>query len=210
MSCKVTCMTGNRPGRPRSERARSAVLDAALRLVARDGYPAATIKDIAAEAGVGRQTVYRWWQTKADILLEAVVELSIRETEPPTTGDAVADLRAILHATFAQRGALPTITGLMAESTHDPEFADRLQERLLARRRRIVRAILAAGQESGQLGTGIDLDLAVDIVFGVMWYRALSGHAVIDGHLADELTDTVTRLMGPGLGRAAPAPTRAR
>jgi AcrR family transcriptional regulator len=185
-------------GRPRSEHARSAALAAAVALVERDGYPAVTVKGIAEAAGIGRQTVYRWWPTKADVLLEAVIEISAEHAEPDPTGDAVADLRTMLRATFALTGrAGPVIAGLMAEATHDRAFAERLQERLLARRRAVLRAILAAGQHAGQLGHGIPLDLAVDLVFGTMWYRVLSGHAPVDQHLADQLSTTVSTLLGP-------------
>ena len=92
-------MTGTL-GRPRSEQARRAILDTAVRLTMRDGYQAVTIKGIAEEAGVGRQTVYRWWTTKAALVLEAVGELAERAGRPAPTGDAEHDLRALLCASF--------------------------------------------------------------------------------------------------------------
>jgi AcrR family transcriptional regulator len=197
VSCNVVDVTDRTgPGRPRSAEVRTTVLAAALGLVERDGYPAVTMKAIAEAAGVGRQTVYRWWPTKADVVLEALVDLAERRSRPARTGRAVADLCATLRATFAQVGARPAMTGLMAEATHDRGFAARLQAQLLAPRRAVVREILAAGQASGQLGAGVGLDLATDIVFGVMWYRVLSGHAPVDQGLADDLTATVTRLLG--------------
>jgi AcrR family transcriptional regulator len=188
-------------GRPRSEQARRAILDTAVRLTLRDGYQALTIKGVAEEAGVGRQTIYRWWTTKAALVLEAIRELAERAGRPARTGDALHDLRALLRASFRLAPvAGPAISGMMAESTHDPEFAEVLQHGLLAPRRAIVREILAAGQESGQLGHGASLDLAVDVVWGVMWYRTLSGHAPVDERLAEELSDAVVRLLGPAEG----------
>lgn len=195
VSCNLLSMTGT-PGRPRSEQARAAVLAATLRLVAEQGYPAATIKAVAAAAGVGRQTVYRWWPTKADLVLEAVVDQARRHTTPPPTGDAIADVRRTLQATFTLQNARPAVTGLMAEATNDRDFAVRFQRELLAPRRALVRDLLLAGQRRGQIGADYDVDLAVDIVFGVMWYRALSGHAPVDATLADRLTDTLERLLG--------------
>jgi AcrR family transcriptional regulator len=184
------------PGRPRSEQARSAALAAALRLVQRDGYPAVTIKAIAAEAGIGRQTVYRWWPTKADVLLDAVADAAADQAEPAASADASGDLRAMLRATFALTGvAGPVIAGLMAEATHDSAFAARLQGRLLAPRRAVLRAILVRGQRAGQFGQGVSPDLAVDLVFGTMWYRVLSGHAPVDQRLADELSTAVVSLL---------------
>jgi AcrR family transcriptional regulator len=186
-------------GRPRSEEARRAVLDAAKRLTIRDGYHAVTIKGIAEEAGVGRQTIYRWWTTKAAIVLEAIRGFAEHAARPPLTGDAERDLRALLDASFALAETVgPAISGMMAEAVHDPEFAAVLQGGLLAPRRAIVRDILEAGRRAGQLGDGVGLDLAVDLVWGTMWYRTLSKHAPLDTALADDLTDAVVRLMGRG------------
>jgi AcrR family transcriptional regulator len=183
-------------GRPRSEQARRAVLDAALRLVRRDGYAPVTIKGIAEEAGVGRQTVYRWWTSKAAILLEAVTELTASFARPAPTGDAERDLRALLRATFALAEDVgPVVAGLMADAAHDPEFLDVLQQSLLAPRREVVRDILEHGQSAGLWGGGFDLALVTDMIWGTMWYRLQSRHAPVDARLADELTDAVARLL---------------
>ena len=189
-------------GRPRSEQARRAVLDAALRLVDRDGYGSVTIKGIAEEAGVGRQTVYRWWTSKAAILLEAVAEQAGSLAAPGPTGDAEEDLRTLLRLTYALTDrAGPVIAGLMADATHDPDFLGVLRDGLLAPRRKVVRDILERGQRSGQFGADTDLALVTDMVWGTMWYRIQSKHAPVDAALADDLTEAVVRLLGP----AAPA-----
>ena len=94
----------------RSERSRRAIYDAALDLVAEVGYPRTTIEGIAARAGVGKQTIYRWWGSKADVLLEAFLDLSTQAAreagqEPyaiPDTGDLAADLKAVLRITVDQ------------------------------------------------------------------------------------------------------------
>jgi AcrR family transcriptional regulator len=184
-------------GRPRSEESRRAILDTTLRLTMRDGYQALTIKAVAQDAGVGRQTIYRWWPTKAALALEAIRELAERVARPEPTGDAERDLRALLRASFRLAPSVGSaISGMMAEAQHDPEFAEVLQRGLLAPRREIVREILAAGQRDGQLGREASLDLAVDLVWGTMWYRTLSGHAPVDESLAEELSEAVVRLLG--------------
>ena len=185
-------------GRPRSEPARRAVLDAALRLVRRDGYQAVTIKGIAAEAGVGRQTIYRWWNSKAEVLLEAIIELARPIAQPEPTDDPVHDLRRTLRGSFRLSPvAGPIISGLMADATNDPAFLDRLQRELLARRRALVRETLERAQRDGLVGAGASLDLVTDMIWGTMWYRVLSRHAPVDEALADELTEAVLRLLGP-------------
>ncbi|MGE5133362.1 MAG: TetR/AcrR family transcriptional regulator [Gemmatimonadota bacterium] len=192
------------PGRPRSEAARQAILAAALELAQQDGYQAVTIKGIAERAGVGRQTVYRWWQTKAEVLLEAVTEFVAAQAQPEPSGDALADVREFLRATFAQSQPLgPVIAGLMADAIADPGFSARVRDRLLTRRRAALRGLLEAGQASGQLPADYPVDLAIDLVFGVLSYRILSGDATGDAALADEIAGALRRLgsreqAGPG------------
>ncbi|MFE0511741.1 TetR/AcrR family transcriptional regulator, partial [Streptomyces sp. NPDC058964] len=99
----------------RSEKSRRAIYDAALALVGEVGYPKTTVEGIAARAGVGKQTIYRWWPSKADVLLEAFLDLGEQVAqaagqEPyafPDTGDLAADLRAVLRATVEGGGGGP-------------------------------------------------------------------------------------------------------
>src|SRR3954468_12929206 len=87
-----------RRGRPRSEPARRAVLEAVDDLLVEQGYAAMTMKGIAERAGVGRQTVYRWWSTKAEILLEACITDARDELASSAATDACADLVGYLKA----------------------------------------------------------------------------------------------------------------
>jgi AcrR family transcriptional regulator len=87
-------------GRRRNEAAREAVLDAALRLLTTEGYGALTVAAIAREAGVGKQTIYRWWRGRADIVLEAATELARTLVPEPDTGTLQGDLDAFLSATY--------------------------------------------------------------------------------------------------------------
>ena len=127
-------------GRPRSETARRAVLDAALVLCQSDGYQALTMKGIAETAGVGRQTVYRWWPAKQDVLIDALRDLGLRKAEhlDPETGHTLRDVRTLLDATFTLTTALTgnALVGLMAEAQHDPELSRRLQATVIGPRRR--------------------------------------------------------------------------
>ena len=183
------------PGRPRSEAARQAVLAAALELAQQDGYQAVTIKGIAERAGVGRQTVYRWWQTKAEVLLEAATESVAAHAQPEPSGDAFADVRAFLRATLAQSQPLgPVIAGLMADAMANPGFSARVRDRLLTRRRAALRGLLEAGQASGQLPPDYPVNLAIDLVFGVLTYRILAGDGSGDAGLADEIIGALRRL----------------
>lgn len=200
MSCKVHDMVGTR-GRPRSEQARRAVLDTALRLCARDGYQQLTIKAIADEAGVGRQTVYRWWPDKASILMDALIEL--RERALPKlgqpTGNALRDVREVLEITFrlAREITGPALVGLMSDAQRDPELSHRLQSTVIGPRRDALREILRRGVAAGTLTDTVPLELVVDFAFGTMWYRLLSRHAPVDAKLAKQITGAIERMLIP-------------
>src|SRR5690349_8072611 len=87
-----------RPGRKRSEASRRAILDAALALV-QGGYGSITAEALAAHAGVGKQTIYRWWKSLAEVVLDALRD-NARTITAPETGTLEGDLRAFLSATF--------------------------------------------------------------------------------------------------------------
>lgn len=167
------------PGRPRSEAARRAILGAAMRLLAADGYRALTMEGIAAAAGVGKQTVYRWWPSKAAVVLTALAEHAEEEIRLPDTGDGRVDVARFLRDTFAAlRGSAgPAVRALMAEAQLDPAFAAEFRERLIDRRRAGLRALLARARARGELAPDANLDLLMDLAYGVMWYRLLLEHA---------------------------------
>ena len=189
-------------GRPRSETARRAVLDAALQLCQRDGFQGLTIKAIAETAGVGRQTVYRWWPTKEAVLLDALRDVGLRESRrlAPDSGETLRDVENLLATTFTLTQQLTgkAIVGLMAEAQHDPGLSARLQGTVIGPRRQALREILARGVERGDLSDAeVPLDLAVDFAFGTMWYRLLSRHAPVDADLAGQLTAALRRMLSP-------------
>ena len=189
-------------GRPRSETARRAVLDAALQLCQRDGFQGLTIKAIAETAGVGRQTVYRWWPTKEAVLLDALRDVGLRESRrlTPDSGNTLLDVESLLTTTFALTQQLTgkAIVGLMAEAQHDPGLSARLQGTVIGPRRQALREILARGVERGDLSDAeVPLDLAVDFAFGTMWYRLLSRHAPVDADLASQLTTALRKMLSP-------------
>lgn len=125
--------TERRPGAVRSEKSRLAILAAAARQFADRGYDHLTIEGIAAEAGVGKQTIYRWWPSKSALIAECLVEgmLIPVPMSPPSTGDQSADLLAWV------RGILDFLPGnesllrsLVAAAAEDADVAHRLNERL--------------------------------------------------------------------------------
>lgn len=185
-------------GRPRSETVRAAILDAALDELQERGYAALTIEGIAARAGSGKQTIYRWWPSKADVVLDAMLELAAKRIRIPDTGDLEGDLRNFLTATFRQRGQRPVLVSLMAQAQLDPAFATAFREKFLFGRRAALRTVFNAARERGEFGPDVDVELLIDVVFGVLWYRLLVDHAPLDARSAGELTDLVVRAVRRG------------
>ncbi|WP_224756278.1 TetR/AcrR family transcriptional regulator [Streptomyces sp. col6] len=188
---------GVRPhtGRRRNEAARRAILDAALRLLGEgDGDPV-TVETIARAAGVGKQTLYRWWPSKGAVLLEALAERAEQTVSAPDRGDLRSDLQVVVAATFAeaqQPPVGPALRTLAREAARDPQLAALMRE-FTERRRAALREVLERGRERGQLEPGRDLDLMVDQIYGVFWYRFLLGHAPLDDATATVLADSLLR-----------------
>ncbi|MDX6505243.1 MAG: hypothetical protein QOE29_2368, partial [Gaiellaceae bacterium] len=148
------------PGRPRSEQARRAVLDATVRLIDESGYGRLTIDAIARSAGVSRQTVYRWWPAKAEIVLEVLNDAATAIAPAPDTGSLETDLRTLLRRTIAGASGRNArmLAALMAEAQLDEAFAESFRSDFLARRRRVLRDALERGRTRGEIGASTDLD----------------------------------------------------
>jgi AcrR family transcriptional regulator len=179
-------------GRPRSDESQQAILRAALDLVAEVGYRDMTVEAIAARAGTGKQTIYRWWRGKADVVLDAMTADAARKIPVPDTGDLRADLRAFLDATFAaarRPGVIPVLRALMAEAQLDPDFGTEFDTRLLQSRREALATLLRRHPDElrGPVTT------AVHTVFGVFWYRLLTNRGRLDATLTRELVELLVR-----------------
>lgn len=192
-------MTIDRPrGRPRSAASRQAILDAALSELRERGYAALTIEGIASRAGVGKQTIYRWWSSKADVVLDALLDLTSTRIIVPDEGSLSDDLIAFLRATFRQRGQRPVLIGLMAQAVLDPAFATQFRDRFLFSRRAALRSIMQRAVERGEVAAELDLELLIDVVYGVLWYRLLLDHAPINEAAGQQLAALVVRAAKPG------------
>ncbi|WP_033256520.1 TetR/AcrR family transcriptional regulator [Kitasatospora phosalacinea] len=184
-----------RPGRRRSEESRRAILAAAYELLGEAGYARLTVEGIAARASTGKQTVYRWWPGKADVLLEALTAHARRRIPLPDTGDHAADLHAFLAATFAA-ATPPTgdaLRALMAEAQIDPAFGERFRDTLLNPRREALGTLLARAHAADALAPQLTPATAVDLAFGLLWYRLLATREPLDDRLAALLTCTLLR-----------------
>jgi AcrR family transcriptional regulator len=181
-------------GRARSENSRQAILSAAVQIIGADGYGALSIERIARESGTGKQTIYRWWPTKADVVMEALLRKVELNIPIPDNGTLKADLTEFL-ATSLRVARMPHVPELLrslaAEAQLDAEFAPRFRDTFIENRRTALTTILARHQPSGG-DSSMRTSTLVDVVFGVIWYRLLILPTADDyDTLADELTALV-------------------
>jgi AcrR family transcriptional regulator len=181
---------GNRHGR--SEQARRAVLQAADGLLVESGFAGVTVEGIAARAGVAKQTVYRWWSSKVDILMDAFIEDMEQHLTPPDHGDLDQDLRTHLaqiadFLTEEDSGAV--FRALAGQAQHDPALATRLRTDYLVQQRTRDRLPLQRAIERGELPADTDVDVAVDLLVGPVYYRVLITGAPVSRAFTDELVD---------------------
>lgn len=171
-----------RPG-GRSARVRASVLTAALKAVAEQGYGAVSMEDVAAAAGVHKTTVYRRWPTKADLVIDALLESSRREIPVPDTGSLAGDLTALARTIAASLGTEKgrrTARSLVAASADSPDLADR-GEAFWAERLQRLRPIALRGIQRGEIRAGVDPDLILDALLGAVWARlVLTGRGLDD------------------------------
>jgi AcrR family transcriptional regulator len=181
---------GNRHGR--SEQARQAVLEAADDLLVAKGFAGVTIEGIAAGAGVAKQTIYRWWTSKTDILLDAFLEDAAEQLTPVDHGDIGRDLREHLRrlAEFLTRSdAGAVFKALIGQAQHDPAFAASLRARYLDEQRRRDSLPLERATERGQLPAGLDTAAEVDQLVGPIYHRVLVTGDSVDEAFTDRLVD---------------------
>ena len=168
-------MSGPNPER-RSERARQAILEAALELCGEQNYEKLTMEGVAKRAGVGKQTIYRWWPSKAAILLEALQNRAGGALEFPDTGDLQADLRSQMTQVVALFNN-PTFSaynrGLIAAAQTDPAISRAIVETIIQPRVDECANRLAKAQKEGQLRPDVDPVDVVELLYAPLYYRFL-------------------------------------
>jgi AcrR family transcriptional regulator len=169
-------MTQVAPGRPRDESIGSAVLDVALRHLARDGLSGLSLAAVAAEAGTTRPAIYRRWPDKTALAVAAVARLA-STAAPARTGvpfdDLVAEVEDFRHCITAA-GALPLV-GLMLTDGVDPGVRQVYLEQVVVPRRTRIRACLVAAVDAGLLDRDADLELAGSFLTGSWYALSLAG-----------------------------------
>jgi AcrR family transcriptional regulator len=167
------------PGRPRSDQTQQAVLDAAVELLHVHCYSEISIERIAAHAKVGKQSIYRRWPSKADLVLEAYTQRAWRSLTPLLpSADAFMDLEDDLkrfYALMTNEVVAKGARSLIAEAQWDEEFRAKFYAQVMSIRCEAIRHIFQHGQRLGQFRTDLDEDALAHLIHGAFWYRFLSG-----------------------------------
>ena len=193
MGTKTTAQdaaTQRRPGRPRSERADQAILDAALEAVAEGGVDSVTCENVAGRAGVGKATIYRRWAGKEDLLIAAFA--SLKRPLPEPAGENVRDDLIAMLAVMAKDSEDPRYfrqhAMLHGEGARYPRLLARYKERVVEPRRELIRQVLRRGIETGELKDGTDVELAMLMLTGAVLAREKQ-QAAPDSGFAQRLVD---------------------
>jgi AcrR family transcriptional regulator len=196
-----------RRGRPRSEKAGKAILDAAAELLLEHGLEAVSMDAVADRAGVSKATIYRWWPTKETLALEALYqEWDTARPSPPDTGSLRGDLLALLRPWIRRVRARPygrVVAALIAEAQTDPEFAAEYHRRFVEPRRDPARALFKRALERGEIPPETKVEVALDLLYGSLYHRLLHGHAPLNDRFLQDVVDTT--LAGLALTPAATA-----
>ncbi|WP_310729308.1 TetR/AcrR family transcriptional regulator [Streptomyces sp. N2A] len=186
----------------RSERSRQAIFDAALTLVGEVGYDKLTIEGIASRAGVGKQTIYRWWPSKAAVLLDAFTAGADEDYEKglPDTGDLAADLKTVLRATadeFNDHAWQAPYRALAAAGANDEELSRTFVARLMEPGIQVYVDRLRRAQEAGEVAADTDLRVAAEMVLSPFSQRWLMRTGELTHAFVDTLVDQALRGLRP-------------
>lgn len=180
-------------GRPRSLQVTETILSTTLRLLEQEGYKKLSLESIARSSGAGKQTLYRWWPSKAAIVLEAIRTHCQLEIPVPDHGSVRQDLLEYIGNTCKLlNGPIgKMIAALIVETQFDEEFSLMFNIEFISTRREALTSILKKGIEQGAIKTSHDLNFLVDLCYGPIWYRLLNRHAPLDDEFVHDVVLTM-------------------
>jgi AcrR family transcriptional regulator len=187
-----------RAGRPRSERAHRAILEAAASLMLEGGLTATTVEAVAARAQVSKVTIYKWWPSRGALAVDAYFdhfrETIVFEDSGEIAHDLETQIGRLIDAFRGRAGEL--MAELIGQAQSDPVLAQQIRERWLAPRREATKVILRRGIELGQIRDELDLETVLDLLYAPVYYRLALGHEPLDEGLAARIVSGVINGIG--------------
>ena len=186
-------------GRPRSDKAHQAILNATLRMLGTHGVAGMTIEGVAADAGVGKTTIYRRWPTKTDLILAALSDI-VPAGDPPNTGSMGGDMAALAETQrgrLAGSGLAGIVPRVLAESMSDPELHQAFVERVVNPFRGLLRLFIERGIERGELRPDLEVEPLVDLLHSIPIYKILMSRG--DPASLEQVPWAYLPLLAPGI-----------
>lgn len=175
---------------------------AAAEVLQERGYARTSVEHIAARAGVGKQTIYRWWPSKAAVVVDAFEALAAKRLPVPDTGSLERDLTGLigrLVTMISDPVINEPLRGLIAAAQYDPVLATEFRDIFTASRDRTIRAVLARGRDRGTIRADVDLGVLADSIHGSVMYRFLLNGSPLTPRV-------LKRVVGQALDGSRPLP----
>lgn len=191
MNREVTAAASQR-GRPRSQKAHDAILEAAAELLLERGLTAVSMDAVAARAGVSKATIYRWWPTKETLALDALYQEWASVPPATDTGSLRGDLLTLLPPWARLASKRPygrAIAALLTEAQTNPAFEREYLARFVEPRREQAREIFRRAIARGEIPPDTKLEVALDLLYGPIYHRLLHGHAPLNDRFVRDVID---------------------
>jgi AcrR family transcriptional regulator len=191
MTNSVKPRTGER-GRPRSTAARAAILRAARELLERGGPGAVTMEAVASLAQVGKPTVYRWWPDRHAVAMAALMESEDERPRRKKAESCALDALRAQMKTIVERFKTPSgrhVAALIAAADSETELSKAFRNHFVLARRSEGVGLLQQAIKDGELRPELDVEIAVELLYGPLFFRLLTGHAPLNAAFVDRVLD---------------------
>ena len=187
------------PGRPRSEKARKAVIRSTLALLKQTGFHELSVEAVAAHAGVGKATVYRWWANKGELVIDAFVSADEKELRFPSAGPVLQSIHVQMRrwAVIFRSPLGQIVAAVIGAGQSEPEILEAFRSHWVEPRRVEARRLLGQAITIGEIRADLDPDTVLDLLYGPLYIRLLLKHAALN----EEFVDTVFEIVSPLFSR---------
>jgi len=188
-------VTFARPTGARSDRIHQAILDATSELLDEGGFPAATVDAIAARSGASKATIYKHWPSRTAVAAEAFGTMMAQALPLPDTGSAAGDLteQVVRVSAFYASARGEVFAQLLAACVDDPAGATYFREYFLSGRRAAITTLWQRAADRGEVDATLDINDVIDILFGPLIFRRMTGHYTLTEEHARRLAEAALR-----------------
>ncbi len=198
----IEAPTKNRRGRPAASEAvaHERILDAVGSILQERSVRDLTIEEVARRAGVGKPTIYKWWPSKARLIIGFMDERFPKSFVPADSLSLADTLRQQIAEHVGMLGGFygKILRELIGEGQSDPDTLEQVRLRYLAKREALDSGLLAAAKAAGEIREGIDSGTLIDLIYGPIYYRLLFQHDPLDQAFAQKVVNDVLACNKPG------------